>query len=84
MSTSNNINSESDSGNSAADAVRQAFAALPLDQKLSTLLCVELDMLGDAVKTVVSAASRVADEIANAFAGPDTETPEGSGASSSA
>ena len=84
MSTSNNANSETGGGSSAADAVRKAFAALPLDQKLSTLFCVEMDMLGDAVKTVVSAASRVADEIANAVAGPDAKTSEGSGATGSA
>jgi len=40
---------------STADNVRQAFAGLPLDQKISTLIQVELDMLGDAVNSVVSA-----------------------------
>jgi acetylglutamate kinase len=53
----------------AADAVRKAFAALPFEQKLSTLLRVELDMVGDVVETVVNAASRVADEIADALSG---------------
>jgi hypothetical protein len=53
----------------AADAVRRAFAALPFEEKISTLLRVELDMVGDAVETVVNAASRVADDIADAFSG---------------
>jgi uncharacterized spore protein YtfJ len=47
-----------------ADHVRQAFSALPLDEKFSTLIRIELDMLGDAVDTVVSAASKVVDDIA--------------------
>lgn len=84
MTTQNNASSETHSGNassdSAADAVRRAFAALPLDQKLSTLFCVELDMLGDAAKTVLDAASRVADEIVNAFTEPIAEPSEGGGA----
>ena len=61
----------------AADAVRRAFAALSFEEKISTLLRVELDMVGDAVETVVNAASRVADEIAEAFSGkgePATDT----------
>jgi hypothetical protein len=48
-----------------ADHVRQAFSALPLDEKFSTLIRIELDMLGDAVDTVVSAASKVVDDIAS-------------------
>ena len=72
MSTYSNASNEARSGkdssrSAASDAVRQAFAALPFDQKMSTLIRVELDMLGDAVDTVVSAASRAADEIADAF-----------------
>lgn len=55
----------SGSGN-PADHVREAFSALPLDQKLSTLFKIELDMLGEAVDTVVSAASKVVDDIAKA------------------
>ena len=54
-----------DSGTeNASDYVRQAFSALPFDQKFSTLIKIELDMLGDAVDTVVSAASKVVDDIA--------------------
>jgi hypothetical protein len=48
----------------ASDYVREAFSALPWDQKFSTLIKIELDMLGDAVDTVVSAASKVVDDIA--------------------
>ena len=48
----------------ASDYVRQAFSALPFDEKFSTLIKIELDMLGDAVDTVVSAASKVVDDIA--------------------
>jgi hypothetical protein len=60
---------DSTAADSAADAVRRAFAALPFEQKISTLLRVELDMVGDMVETVVNAASRAADEIADAFSG---------------
>ena len=64
MSTYNN---DKDAKNGAADAVRKAFAALPFEQKISTLIRVELDMLGDAVNSVMSAASKAADEISKAF-----------------
>jgi len=53
-------------GRSAADNVRQAFAGLPLDQKILTLIQVEIDMLGDAVSSVVSAVSRAVDDVARA------------------
>lgn len=48
----------------AADDVRQAFSGLPFEQKVSTLIRIELDMLGDAVEAVVSAASKAVDDIA--------------------
>jgi hypothetical protein len=51
----------------AAEAVRQAFAALPAGDKLSTLLRVELDMLGDFADVMVSTAEKVADEIVAVF-----------------
>ncbi|MFL6213765.1 MAG: hypothetical protein ACJ74J_07695 [Blastocatellia bacterium] len=60
---------DSTAANGAADAVRRAFAALPFEQKVATLLRVELDMVGDVVETVVNAASRAADEIADALSG---------------
>jgi hypothetical protein len=60
-------NRENDRRSGAAEEVRRAFAALPFDQQVSTLIRVELDMVGDAVETVVSAVSRAADDIANAF-----------------
>ena len=55
-----------ESGGSAAEDVRKAFGALPLDQKVSTLIQVELDMLGDAVSTVVTAVSKAVDDLAKA------------------
>lgn len=58
--------SEGSDARSAADNVRQAFAGLPLDQKISTLIQVELDVLGDAVSSVVSAVSRAVDDVARA------------------
>ena len=48
----------------ASDYVRKAFSALPFEQKISTLIRIELDMLGDAVDTVVAAASEVVDDFA--------------------
>lgn len=58
--------SEGGNAGSAADDVRQAFAGLPLDQKISTLIQVELDMLGDAVNSVVSVVSKAVDDLAKA------------------
>ena len=65
MSTYNNANTNA--GNGAAEDIRKAFAALPFEQKISTLIRVELDMLGDAVNSVMSAASKAADELSKAF-----------------
>jgi len=50
----------------AADDVRKAFGDLPIDQKISTLIQVELDMVGDAVSGVMSAVSKAFDEVARA------------------
>jgi hypothetical protein len=54
----------------AADSVRQAFAALPLGDKISTLLKVEWDLLGEVAEKIVNEASRAVDEIADAVIGP--------------
>jgi hypothetical protein len=48
---------------SAADGVRQAFADMQFDEKVSTLIRIELDMVGDAFDWVVSTASKAADEV---------------------
>ena len=66
---SNYSSAEKNAASDAADAVRKAFAALPFEQKVATLFRVELDMVGDVVETVVNAASRAADEIAEALSG---------------
>ena len=50
----------------AADDVRKAFGDLPIDQKISTLIQVELDMVGDAVSGVMSAVSKAFDDVARA------------------
>ena len=72
--------SEGSNSRSAADDVRQAFAGLPLDQKISTLIQVELDMLGDAVSTVVSAVSKAVDDVARACESSEQSGPATSGA----
>ena len=59
----------------AADAVRQGFAALPFGDKMSTLVRVELDMLGDLADCMVSAAEKVADEIVGVFTCSESEAP---------
>jgi hypothetical protein len=51
----------------AAEAVRQAFSALPFEQKISTLIRIEVDILGDIADTVVSTMSKTVDEFARAF-----------------
>jgi hypothetical protein len=60
-------NSDGSNARSAADEVRQAFGGLPLDQKISTLIQVELDMLGDAVESVVSVVSKAVNDVAKAW-----------------
>lgn len=67
------------SGNTAADDFRQAFSGLPFEQKVLTLIRIELDMLGDAVETVVSAASKAVDDIATACSEPSATKTASSG-----
>jgi hypothetical protein len=59
-------NKERDASSDAAEEVRRAFAALPFDQQISTLIRIELGMVGEAVETVVSAASK-ANDLADAL-----------------
>lgn len=67
---------ESNPHSGAAEDVRRAFARLPFDQQVSTLIRIELDMVGDAVETVVSAVSRAAEDISNAFNRATSSTAE--------
>ena len=76
---SNYSSAETNAASDAADAVRKAFAALPFEQKVATLLRVELDMVGDVVETVVNAASRAADEIAETLSGKCQAEPNAAG-----
>jgi hypothetical protein len=66
MSTSD----DKTSGDNASEAVRSAFAALPFEKKLSTLLRIELDLVGDVADAVAAAASRAVDEVARTFSDP--------------
>ena len=75
---------EHDAKSEAAEEVRRAFAALPFEQQISTLIRIELDMVGDAVDTVVSAASRAANDIADAFNRGRYSRPETPGTSGTA
>jgi hypothetical protein len=79
MSESKNASGESSgSVGNDPDAVRQAFGALPFDQKFSTLIQIELDILSEAVDTVVSAASEAVDDFVRCCAPseqPDSATP---------
>ncbi len=84
MTTSTNEGRESGTheAGSAADDVRQAFARLPFEQKISTLFRIELDLIGDAVGTVASAVSKAVDDIATACEGSaqsTSATPESGG-----
>jgi len=60
---------------SAADDVRKSFAELPYEQRISTLIKVELDMVGDAVENVVNAVSSAIDELAKACEYKDEHSP---------
>ena len=59
--------SESTADDAARRAVRDAFSALPLDQRLIALVEVELDLLGDAAQSVFNTVSEAADEFVCAF-----------------
>lgn len=51
----------------AGDAVRKAFSELPLDEKVATLLGMEIDLLGDVAGTMASSASKLVDDLAQAL-----------------
>lgn len=72
---SNQSSTESNAASAAAEAVRKAFAALPFEQKMATLFRVELDMVGDVIETVVNAAARAVDEIAETLSGKPQAEP---------
>jgi hypothetical protein len=69
--TSRYNGNDTDAADSAANSVREAFASLPFEKKISTLLRIELDMFGDAINSVVNAASRAADEISDYLSGKE-------------
>lgn len=71
MSSDNDTNEgNQDTQPGAADEVRKAFSALPFGERFSTLLKVEIDLLGDVAETVLSEASRALDEICDVVIGP--------------
>ncbi len=74
--------SENTAEDSARRAVRDAFAALPLDQKLIALVEVELDLLGDATQSVVNTVSKAADEFFSAFRAAESSAQSDSAPSS--
>ena len=55
----------SDSGE--AEEVRRVFAALPFEQRISTLLKVEFDIVVDVIDTVASAISKTVDDLTEPF-----------------
>jgi hypothetical protein len=67
MSSFDQNNSSSSVHSAAAEEIRKLFASLSWDERISTLARVELDMVGDLVDAVVSGASRMVDEVAEAF-----------------
>lgn len=71
MTANTNTANNDGPASGAAEEVRQAFSALPFSDRLSTLLKIEIDLLGDAAKTIVDAASQMADEIVEVVAGPE-------------
>lgn len=50
-----------------SEEVRRVFAALPFEQRLSTLFCVQLDLVADAIEGAAAATSRALDELTKAF-----------------
>ncbi len=74
----NDTRSGTSSSKTAADDVRQAFSGLPFEEKFSTLIRIELDMIGDAVDAVVSAASKAVDDIAASCCQDSTNKTESS------
>jgi hypothetical protein len=68
----------------AAEEVRKAFSHLPWEQKVSTLIKIELDMVGDAVENVVSAVSEAIDDLAKACDFSDQKGSTASGTSAHA
>ena len=73
------MNEETNSASGEAQEVRRLFAALPFNQRLSTLLRVELDLVVDVVDKAAAETSKVLDEVAKVFTGsnaPKQDTPD--------
>lgn len=73
------MNEEANFTSSEAQEVRRLFAALPFNQRLSTLLRVELDLVVDVVDKAAAETSRVLDEVAKVFTSPNapkSDTPD--------
>ena len=68
--------SQGGAGRGASRAVREAFDALPFEQKISTLLQIQLDLLGNAADTIISATSKAVNDISEAFKAPECQTSE--------
>lgn len=65
-----NVNQDQNSTDPAREAgrkVREAFAALPCEQKITTLIDIELDLVGDVAGTFVESASRAVRDMGRAL-----------------
>ncbi|HXG65793.1 MAG TPA: hypothetical protein VNO70_11860 [Blastocatellia bacterium] len=56
-----------DHARNAGKAVRDAFAALPCEQKIKTLIDIELDLVSDIAGTLVDATSQAARDLGRAL-----------------
>jgi hypothetical protein len=59
---------------SEADEVRRVFAALPFEQRISTLFNVELDLVADVVENVASNISKAVEDFANSCTSSTTSS----------
>jgi hypothetical protein len=67
MSAFDETTNETTCDSSEAEEVRRVFAALPFEQRLSTLFKVELDLVADVIENVASAISKTVDDLTEPF-----------------
>ena len=71
MSAFDETNKETTCDSSQAEEVRRVFAALPFEQRISTLFKVELDFLADIVENVASTISKTVEDLTEPFLSSD-------------
>ena len=74
MSAFDETSKETTGDSNQAEEVRRVFAALPFEQRLSTLFKVELDFIADIVENVASSIAKTVEDLTEPFLSSDASS----------